>query len=58
MNPDHVVHETRAAEPIHWVKTGRLDTDCVLPMRFQRSRSTEPPRARRDAHVCCQSEVA
>ena len=31
---DHVVHETRAAEPIHWAKTGRLDSNSVLPMRF------------------------
>ena len=29
-----VVHETRAIEPIHWVKTGRLDSNKVLPMRF------------------------
>ena len=32
--PDHAVHETRAAEPIHWVKTARLDSDKILPMRF------------------------
>ena len=33
---DHVVHETRAAEPIlgHWAKNGRLDSNRVLPMRF------------------------
>ena len=31
---DHVVRETRAAEPIHWVKTDRLDSNSVLPMRF------------------------
>jgi tripeptidyl-peptidase I len=31
---DHVVHETRAAEPRHWAKTGRLDSNRVLPMRF------------------------
>ena len=33
---DHVVHETRAAEPIlgHWTKTGRLDSNRILPMRF------------------------
>ena len=31
---DYVVHETRAAEPIHWTKTGRLDSSSVLPMRF------------------------
>jgi tripeptidyl-peptidase-1 len=31
---DHVVHETRAAEPIHWAKTGRLDFNRVLSMRF------------------------
>jgi tripeptidyl-peptidase-1 len=31
---DHVVHETRAVESIHWAKTGRLDSNMVLPMRF------------------------
>ena len=31
---DHVVHETRAAEPIHWVNTGRLDSNKMLPMKF------------------------
>ena len=31
---DRIVHETRAAEPIHWAKTGRLDSNRVLPMRF------------------------
>ena len=31
---DHVIHETRSAEPIHWAKTGRLDSNRVLPMRF------------------------
>ena len=31
---DYVVHETRAAEPIHWTKTGRLDSNTVLPMHF------------------------
>jgi hypothetical protein len=31
---DHVVHETRPAEPINWTKTGRLDSNRVLPMRF------------------------
>jgi tripeptidyl-peptidase-1 len=31
---DYVVHETRAAEPVHWAKTGRLDSNRVLPMRF------------------------
>ena len=30
---DHVVHERRAAEPIHWAKIRRLDSDRVLPMR-------------------------
>ncbi|KAF8817086.1 subtilisin-like protein [Phlegmacium glaucopus] len=30
----HVVHETRAAQPIHWVNTGRLDSNRILPMRF------------------------
>ena len=30
----HVVHETRALEPVHWVKAGRLDPDKMLPMRF------------------------
>lgn len=30
----HVVHETRALEPIHWTNTGRLDASRVLPMRF------------------------
>ena len=32
--PDHVVHETRTAGPIHWTKTSRLDSNSVLPMRF------------------------
>ena len=31
---DYVVHETRAAEPIHWVNTGRVDPNKMLPMRF------------------------
>ena len=31
---DYVMHETRAAEPIYWAKTGRLDFNRVLPMRF------------------------
>ena len=31
---DYVVHERRVAEPIHWAKTGRLDSSSVLPMRF------------------------
>ena len=31
---DLVVHETRAAEPIHWAKTSRLDSNRVLPIRF------------------------
>ena len=30
----HVIHETRAAEPIEWVNTGRLDSNRMLPMRF------------------------
>lgn len=29
----YVVHETRAAELIHWVET-RLDSNRILPMRF------------------------
>ena len=31
---DHVVHETRAAEPTHWVNTGRLDSNRILSMHF------------------------
>ena len=31
---NYIVHETRAAESIHWAKTGRLDSNRVLPMRF------------------------
>ena len=31
---NYVVHETRTAEPIHWAKTGRVDSNSVLPMRF------------------------
>lgn len=31
---NHVVHEKRAAEPVHWVKARRLEPDRVLPMRF------------------------
>ena len=31
---DYVVHESRPANPIHWAKTGRLDSNMVLPMRF------------------------
>ncbi|TFK40519.1 Pro-kumamolisin, activation domain-containing protein [Crucibulum laeve] len=31
---NHVVHERRAAEPLDWVKSARLDADKVLPMRF------------------------
>ena len=34
LRSDHVVHEIRAAEPIHWAKTGRLNSNSVLPMRF------------------------
>ena len=34
LRSDHVVHEVRAAEPIHWTKTGRLNSNSVLPMRF------------------------
>jgi tripeptidyl-peptidase-1 len=30
----HVLHETRAIEPLDWVSVGRLDSDKVLPMRF------------------------
>lgn len=30
----HVVHEKRAAEPVQWSKTRRLEPDTVLPMRF------------------------
>ncbi|RDB14895.1 Aorsin [Hypsizygus marmoreus] len=30
----HVVHERRAAEPIDWLKSRRLESDKVLPMRF------------------------
>ena len=31
---DHVVHETRISEPTHWINSGRLDSNKVLPMRF------------------------
>ena len=31
---DYVVHETRVSEPTHWTKTGRLESNKVLPMRF------------------------
>ena len=30
----HVVHETRAIEPLDWVPIGRLDSNKILPMRF------------------------
>ncbi|KAG6900308.1 hypothetical protein C0993_012740 [Termitomyces sp. T159_Od127] len=30
----HVVHETRAVDPIDWQITRRLENDQVLPMRF------------------------
>ncbi|KZP05131.1 hypothetical protein FIBSPDRAFT_940648, partial [Athelia psychrophila] len=30
----HVLHEKRAAEPVDWVKVGRLQPGHVLPMRF------------------------
>jgi tripeptidyl-peptidase-1 len=30
----HVLHETRAFEPLDWVPVGRLDSNKVLPMRF------------------------
>lgn len=31
---NHVVHETRAAEPLDWALTRRLESHKVLPMRF------------------------
>lgn len=31
---NHVVHEKRAMEPVEWVKSSRLPSDKVLPMRF------------------------
>ena len=31
---NHVVHETRAAEPLDWVLSRRLESHKVLPMRF------------------------
>ena len=31
---DNVVHELRLSEPTHWIKTGRLDSNKVLPIRF------------------------
>ena len=34
LRSDNVVHETRVSEPTHWTKTGRLDSNKVLPMRF------------------------
>lgn len=30
----HVVHERRAAEPLDWALSRRLESDKVLPMRF------------------------
>ena len=30
----HVLHETRAVEPLDWVPVRRLDSNKVLPMRF------------------------
>ncbi|TFK40518.1 subtilisin-like protein [Crucibulum laeve] len=30
----HVVHERRAADPVDWVKSRRLDAEKILPMRF------------------------
>ena len=30
----HVLHETRAFEPLDWFSVGRLDSNKVLPMRF------------------------
>lgn len=30
----HVLHEKRAMEPVDWMKTSRLDSDRILPMRF------------------------
>lgn len=30
----HIVHETRAVEPVDWLKEGRLEANAVLPMRF------------------------
>ena len=32
--PNHVVHETRAVEPLDWVLSRRLESHKVLPMRF------------------------
>src|SRR5712672_4749579 len=31
---NYVVHERRAAEPVDWVKTRRLNADKVLPLRI------------------------
>lgn len=31
---NHVLHETRALEPVEWVKSRRLEADFILPMRF------------------------
>ena len=30
----HVLHETRAFDPLDWVPVGRLESNKVLPMRF------------------------
>ncbi|KAF8158459.1 subtilisin-like protein [Crassisporium funariophilum] len=30
----HVLHEKRAADPLDWTSTGRLDANKILPMRF------------------------
>lgn len=30
----HVVHERRAADPVDWIRSRRLDGNKVLPMRF------------------------
>ena len=31
---NHVIHETRPVEPMEWVRTGRLHSDTILPMKF------------------------
>ena len=31
---EYVVHETRAAEPMHWAITDRLHSNRMLPMKF------------------------
>ena len=53
----YVLHEKRAAEPIHWTNTGRLDSDRVLPMRFGLAQQNSP-QGGRDAYVCFPSGVA